>query len=350
EAIKASPGDATPALDATLREVDRLCDADFGIFWRFDGAFFHAAAVRATEEFSGFLRNHPQRPPIASDLGRILCGEPFIHRSDYGAGKHVNAALNRATVELGRCRAGLLLPLRKDKQTLGAIRIFREEARPFSEKQIQLAQDLADRFAALAALSSALENRQIVGMVDALDLMRQPTVVLNNMGFVLFTNAAAEALFDHDIRIISHRLVLRDKGANAAFLMLLDRLRARDDAAVLAVKPIVVRREGRSSLLIRVLPLASAGHQPLFGDLVILAITELAPKPSPDPAIVAQAFGLTRAEARLASLLATGMSPDAAAKQLGVAPGTVRSQLKAVFAKTETHRQSELAALLARFS
>lgn len=351
EAIKVSPGDAMPALDAALREVDRLCDADFGIFWRFDGAFFHAAAVRASAEFSDFLQSNPQRPPIASDLGRILCGEPFIQYSDYASGRSINVTLNRATVELGGCRAGLLLPLQKDKQVLGAIRIFRKEARPFSAQQIQLAQNLANRFVALAALSSALEHHAVVGMVNALDLMRQPSVVLDNMGFVLFTNAAAEALLDNDIRITSGRLALRDKSANVAFSMLLDRLRAGGDVAALATKPIVVQREeSRSSLLIRVLPLASAGQRPVFGDLVILAITELAPKPPPDYVIVAQAFGLTRAEARLASLLASGMSPDAAAKQLGVAPGTVRGQLKAVFAKTGTHRQSELAALLARLS
>jgi DNA-binding CsgD family transcriptional regulator len=64
--------------------------------------------------------------------------------------------------------------------------------------------------------------------------------------------------------------------------------------------------------------------------------------------IVARAFGLSRAEARLASLIAGGMAPDAAAQKLGVSRETVRNQLKAVFAKTETHRQNEVAALLAQ--
>lgn len=88
--------------------------------------------------------------------------------------------------------------------------------------------------------------------------------------------------------------------------------------------------------------------RPRLGARLLLVITDLAPKPGPDPNILAHAFGLTRAEARLASLVATGMSPDATAKRLGITPGTARSQLKAVFAKTETHRQSELTALLAR--
>ena len=59
-------------------------------------------------------------------------------------------------------------------------------------------------------------------------------------------------------------------------------------------------------------------------------------------------FGLTRSEARLASLVAAGIAPQEAARRLGTSPATVRSQLKAIFAKTETHPQSELAALLMR--
>jgi DNA-binding CsgD family transcriptional regulator len=61
-----------------------------------------------------------------------------------------------------------------------------------------------------------------------------------------------------------------------------------------------------------------------------------------------RAFGLTAAEARAAGLIAQGLSPEQAAQQLNIAVETARSQLKAVFSKTGTHRQSELAALLAR--
>jgi DNA-binding CsgD family transcriptional regulator len=52
------------------------------------------------------------------------------------------------------------------------------------------------------------------------------------------------------------------------------------------------------------------------------------------------------AEARLAALISTGISPKTVAEQLGIAKETARTQLKAVFAKTSTHRQSELVALL----
>jgi len=57
-------------------------------------------------------------------------------------------------------------------------------------------------------------------------------------------------------------------------------------------------------------------------------------------------YGFTNAEAKLASLLADGLSLENAANTLGVSIQTVRSQLKAVFAKTQVSRQAELVALL----
>jgi DNA-binding CsgD family transcriptional regulator len=59
-----------------------------------------------------------------------------------------------------------------------------------------------------------------------------------------------------------------------------------------------------------------------------------------------QLYGLTPAESRLALLLAAGNAPKEAAQQLQVGISTVRSQLKSIFAKTDTNRQSELVRLL----
>ncbi len=59
-------------------------------------------------------------------------------------------------------------------------------------------------------------------------------------------------------------------------------------------------------------------------------------------------YGLTLSEARIASHLAAGRRPEVVAAELGVQTNTVRMHLKRIFAKTNTHRQSELVALLLR--
>jgi DNA-binding CsgD family transcriptional regulator len=59
-----------------------------------------------------------------------------------------------------------------------------------------------------------------------------------------------------------------------------------------------------------------------------------------------QTFRLTPSEAKLACIIARGAPPDIAARELKISRETARNQLKAVFAKTDTHRQSELVALL----
>ena len=64
--------------------------------------------------------------------------------------------------------------------------------------------------------------------------------------------------------------------------------------------------------------------------------------------ILRSAFGLTPAETRIAIGISLGKSPAAVAQVNGVAVATVRAHLKSVFAKTRTHRQAELAALIGR--
>jgi DNA-binding CsgD family transcriptional regulator len=75
-------------------------------------------------------------------------------------------------------------------------------------------------------------------------------------------------------------------------------------------------------------------------------LNALGPKPGPPAAILAKTFRLTPAEAKVASVIARGASPEIAARELNISRETARNQLKSVFAKTDTHRQSELVALI----
>ena len=169
------------------------------------------------------------------------------------------------------------------------------------------------------------------------------------MGFVLDCNAGADRLFDDDIRVAHRRLRVRDHKARAALDQLADCIRATADTTSLpAGSPIVVQREGKQPVLIRALPISGAARSPFLGARALLTFADLGPRPGPDSRLLVSVFGLTGAEAKLASLLASGMALEEIARQLGIARETARNQLKAVFAKTETHRQAELVALLSQ--
>jgi DNA-binding CsgD family transcriptional regulator len=85
-----------------------------------------------------------------------------------------------------------------------------------------------------------------------------------------------------------------------------------------------------------------------MGARALLVLLDLHAKDFPDARLLGQAFGLTGAEARLASYIGAGESLEFAAERSRVSVSTARTQLKAVFTKTNTHRQAELVALIGR--
>jgi len=131
---------------------------------------------------------------------------------------------------------------------------------------------------------------------------------------------------------------------------LIDQLRTTPDTAMLAVEPIVVRRRGKRPVIVRVLPIDGAARNPFAEARALLLLSDLEGRSVADPNLISKVFALTPAEAKLTALIATGMSPREAADELNITLETVRTQLKSVFAKTDTHRQSEIVALLARLS
>jgi DNA-binding CsgD family transcriptional regulator len=166
---------------------------------------------------------------------------------------------------------------------------------------------------------------------------------------VLDVNPVAEAIFgDDDINLVGQRLVIRDKPAQSAFNAFLDRLRTATDRDALAVAPIVIQRDGRLPIVVRVLPVDGAARSPFLGARAILIFSGFDESEAEQLAMLRQAFQLTPSEARLALCLAGSKSLEEAAQEMAIAQETARSHLKSVFRKTATHRQGELIALVSR--
>jgi DNA-binding CsgD family transcriptional regulator len=219
---------------------------------------------------------------------------------------------------------------------------------PFEANDKRALAQLSQHLTEVASLSTAVGRVALSSATNALNAVRQPAIAIDRLGFVLDANPAAEALFDENIRISSRRLVVGDAEAKVCLEKLTARLRITADTATSLCEPIVVRRREKSPVVLRVLPVHGAARTPFLGARVLLTLTTIDPRPGPKPALLSKAFGLTPAEARLASIIAEGLNPERAAEELSISKVTAGNQLKAILAKTATHRQSKLVALLSR--
>ena len=178
----------------------------------------------------------------------------------------------------------------------------------------------------------------------ALNAMRLPAIALDQYGFVADVNAAADAVFDHNIKIKDKRLFIRDPSARTLLKDAIDQL--KDLPRLAPFEPVIVPRMEKLPVIVRIWPFDGPAHPPGQEVRALLTLNALGPRPGPPAAILAKTFRLTPSEAKLACIIARGAPPDIAARELKISRETARNQLKSVFAKTDTHRQSELVALL----
>jgi DNA-binding CsgD family transcriptional regulator len=217
----------------------------------------------------------------------------------------------------------------------------------YSKTDKRVLATLAPRLTEVATLSAALSGAALNGTTTALGLVGRPALAIGRFGAVLDVNAAADGLFDDELSVRNGRLSIRDADARAAFERFVACMGVILDTAALPTERIVVRRRGKPSVVIGLLPVPAAARTPFLGARAIVTFTELTPSRGPTAAVLMETFGMTPAEAKLAAIVAEGASLEEAADRLGIARETARAQIKSVFGKTDTRRQAELAARLA---
>lgn len=197
-------------------------------------------------------------------------------------------------------------------------------------------------------LAQRLDRSAGSAQIALLDRFTCGAALIDWRGMVVQLNARADALIGSDLFICNRRLAARDRASDEALQALIRSAAAAGDIAKRAsLPPVPIRRESKPPLLLQLLPVVS-GMLDLFSKAhAIVTLIEPGSARRPSEALLKSAFGLTTAEAKLAARIAPGETLEDAAEASGVLKSTAAQQLKAVFAKTGTHRQSELVALLA---
>jgi DNA-binding CsgD family transcriptional regulator/PAS domain-containing protein len=185
--------------------------------------------------------------------------------------------------------------------------------------------------------------------VELFEAGHKAAVVIDPFGRCLAINPAAEAMLGRDLMIVRGRLTATDANSERQLQGLIaGALQARSLAEL--PPPVVIRRESKRPLIIDAVATPSSLGKLDLGLQAVLLLTDLQPFEAGHADRLRRVFGLTAAEARLANQLAGGVTLAEASEQLSLSKETARTQLKAIFNKTRTNRQTDLVRLLERAS
>lgn len=215
-----------------------------------------------------------------------------------------------------------------------------ERQGPFTPGDAHRLSQLIPHLERALGFAHRLASGQANARLDVLERLGCGCFLLDWRGSVSRRNGAADMILGRDLALCHGRLVAHDKESDRHLQALVRRAVQGEDTSEAMRVP--VRRLNSPPLVVEAMHVSSGITELFLGSTAVLLVEEARPRSVMPADVLGEAFALTPAEARLAVLVGGGDELSKAAEVLGIAKGTARSQLKAIFMKTGARRQAEL--------